>query len=106
MSPVLNEMDMLCELKDKTLLSRHPGKDHTRLPYSIFDIESNTGRHYCFASKAQGVSLQYLREKWPETTFPRSIIRSLISGVLLAIDFLHSDGGVAHTGALLRPYEG
>ena len=76
----------------------HPGLDFIRLADDIFHINGSRGRHVCFASKPQGVSVRSLQESYENGVLPKLLVKSLIHRLLFAINWLHGNCSVIHIG--------
>ena len=94
-----NEANMLRHLGEVARQEDHPGLDFTRLADDIFHVDGSVGRHDCFASKPQGVSVRSLQEFYPNGVLPKLLVKSLIHRLLFAINWLHYGCKVIHTGA-------
>jgi serine/threonine-protein kinase SRPK3 len=80
----------------------HPGLDFTRLANDIFEIDGPNGRHFCIATKLQGISLRSLQEIFANAIFPKTLVKSLVHRLLFSVNWLHATCGVIHTGTLSK----
>jgi serine/threonine-protein kinase SRPK3 len=94
----MNEINMLRHLALKAAGSNHPGLHFTRLTHESFQIEGPAGQHHCVVFDPQGNSLRALQELMPGGMLPKLIVRSSMHRVLFAMNWLHLECGVIHTG--------
>jgi serine/threonine-protein kinase SRPK3 len=95
---LLGEVDIL-----KTIMkagSDHPGFRHCLHLYDAFIATSNHGPHICLATNLLGESLITLRRMQPngQGAFPIALSKRIIKQTLLALDYLHRECDVVHTG--------
>jgi serine/threonine-protein kinase SRPK3 len=66
----------------------------------MFQIRSPDGHgiHTCLIHPPLGISLDQLTPLLPESVMSSSMVRTTIRNVLAALDFLHTEAGVIHTG--------
>lgn len=95
-SPLGNELAMLKRLKESA--QDHPGSSFVRTADDIFDIAGPTGSHKCIVSKPQGCSLWTLQHMFPDAKVPKEIVRDYVHRMVGAVNWLHADCGVIHTG--------
>lgn len=98
-SSVLNEIRMLRHLEEHAKVD-HPGLDFMRLATDIFEIQAQSGRHYCIASKPQGGSLRQLQERVVDAKVPKILAKSFTHRLLFAVNFIHFRCWAVHTGKL------
>lgn len=91
---------MLRRLREFAKEADHPGLDFTRLALDVFDIDGQSGRHYCIATKPQGSSLRALQETFANAIFPKMLVKSLVHRLWFSVNWLHATCGVIHTGML------
>ncbi|RDW70454.1 uncharacterized protein DSM5745_07965 [Aspergillus mulundensis] len=96
-SPVLNEVNILQRMQKLAETKNNPGRFFTRLATDIFELHTSSGRHYCIASKPQGHSLRLLQETFPNGKVPKLLVKSLISRLFFAINWLHASCNLIHT---------
>ncbi len=91
----LNETKVLEHLE--SIKSSHPGAQLVRLALDSFEIQGKKGPHVVLIHEPLGLSLGDIRSiaggKLPDT-----ILKPMLQGILLGLDFLHSVGHVVHTG--------
>ena len=82
----------------------HPGVDYIRLAREIFEIEGPTGRHYCVVMEPHGNSIRFLQENLPTAMLPKLMVRAAMHMVLFALNWLHLECNVIHTGTRSRRF--
>lgn len=77
---------------------RHPGYDAVRSLLDSFDVEGPDGKHRCLVHPPLFESiLTFLRRK-PVGRLPVPIVAFVLKRLFLALDFLHTECQVIHTG--------
>jgi serine/threonine-protein kinase SRPK3 len=79
----------------KAIGSQHVGSKHVRKLHEAFELP---GPHYCLVHNPLAMSVDEFQETFPDAQYPNIILKPLISCLLMALDFLHSEAGVIHTG--------
>lgn len=64
-----------------------------------FELEGAQGPNVCIVHKPLSLSLRDIREM-ADGKVPAEILKPMIYGMLLGLDYLHSEAQVVHTGAL------
>ncbi|KAL0944864.1 protein kinase [Colletotrichum truncatum] len=80
----------------ETLDSDHPGKRLVRQIKGSFKLPGKTGAHVCLVLDTLGISLADIREM-AGGKVPANLLKGLINGLLLGLDYLHSVAHVIHT---------
>ncbi|TDZ49723.1 Serine/threonine-protein kinase SRPK [Colletotrichum trifolii] len=88
------ENDILNHLK--SISSDHPGSDVVRELKDSFQFSGKTGSHTVLVLKTLGISLADIREL-AGGKVPIKLLKGLIYGILLGLDYLHSVAHVIHT---------
>lgn len=91
----LNETKVLNHLK--SYHSSHPGAKLVRLVLDSFEIEGAKGSHVVLIYESLGLSLGDIR-RIAGGKLPDNVLKPMLHGILLGLDFLHSIGHVVHTG--------
>jgi serine/threonine-protein kinase SRPK3 len=78
--------------------STHPGSLLTRSTLKTFKIRGATNRHQCLVHEPLGITLTKLLKSCPSGKFPKAWLRLVLQQILLALDFIHSEAHVIHTG--------
>lgn len=68
-----------------------------------FEVPGKEGPHQCLIYDPLGVTFSELRLLY-DGKLPADMLKSVINYLLLALDFLHTEAGVVHTGKLSPPY--
>jgi serine/threonine-protein kinase SRPK3 len=96
-----DELDMY-KILSKTN-SSHPGSAHVRAALDIFSIPRQGGDHRCLVQKPMWDSFRDLLNGNPTHRFTDELLKAGLTQVLLALDYLHSECKMVHTGK--RAYE-
>ncbi|KAF9880111.1 alpha-n-arabinofuranosidase a [Colletotrichum karsti] len=88
------EKNVLRHLGDIT--SDHPGARLIRVAKNTFELPGKKENHICLVLETLGISLADIREM-AGGKVPANLLKGLIYGVLLGIDYLHSVARVIHT---------
>jgi serine/threonine-protein kinase SRPK3 len=82
----------------QALDSEHVGRGHIRKLHEAFELSGPDGQHYCLVHPPLGMSIDEFQQTFPDGQYPPVILKPLIRCLLQALDFLHSEAGVIHTG--------
>lgn len=85
-----------------SLSSEHPGREHIRKLLDSFEIEGPHGKHTCLVYEPLGNSLGEL-SLLADGALEAHIIRQTMRPILTALQFLHAEARVIHTGGRLTP---
>lgn len=85
----------------KSLKSSHTGAILVRTVLDKFQLSSINGSHFyqCLIHPPLGMSLFELRNRAAKKGFPEDLLKPTLIHILLALDFLHSEAHVIHTGS-------
>ncbi|KXH69035.1 hypothetical protein CSAL01_07477 [Colletotrichum salicis] len=78
------------------LESEHPGQKLLRSIKDSFELQGKIGPHVCLIFETLGLSLADIREL-AGGKLPENLLKGLIYGLLLGIDYMHSVAHVVHT---------
>ena len=82
--------------------TNHAGKQDIRSVLDAFEVSSPDGhRHTCLIHEPLGTSLRELMEVLPGRSLPEELLKIALRHVLIALDFLHTEAHVIHTGSLM-----
>lgn len=77
----------------------HPGRQHVSEPLGSFIAESKQGSHQCLVYKPLAIDLQWLLCHEPfRGGLPLQAVKRVIKQNLLALDYLHRECQIVHTG--------
>ena len=95
---LLGEVDALRAIKKMN--PRHPGYKHCMVIYDTFIAKSHHGPHICIVTDVFGPDLTYIRSFLPAQRrfFPLALTQRIIKQTLLALDYLHRECKLVHTG--------
>jgi serine/threonine-protein kinase SRPK3 len=85
----------------KTIKSDHGGAKFIRTLRDSFKLPGEKGPHVCLVHDALGVTLKQLRELSDGEKLEFELFRPIIYDLLFALDYLHSQAKVVHTGTVL-----
>jgi len=76
----------------------HPGYHHVRTALDLFTIPRQGGDHRCLVQKPMWDSFKDLLNRNSAHRFTDELLRAGLSQVLLALDYLHTEAKIIHTG--------
>jgi hypothetical protein len=91
----LNETKVVKHLD--SIKSDHPGSKLVRKMLDTFEIDGAFGPHVCIAHKPLRPSLRSIRIM-AGGEIPKDVRKPMFYGLLLGLDYLHSEARVVHTG--------
>ena len=97
-SSVADELGILRCITEQAKATNHPGCGHVLVLRESFELDSIHGRHLCLVHPASGI-LSVLFDD--DKKLPVQIVRHVTRQLLEALDFLHSQCRVIHTGKTL-----
>lgn len=83
--------------------SRHPGRNFIRKLLDHFYIQGPHGQHICLVHEPLGMSADLLVKLSPRQAMTLDDMKPGIRQLLVALDFLHSECHIIHTGNILNP---
>jgi serine/threonine-protein kinase SRPK3 len=89
-----NELGLLRRVQNLAEKSRNPGRDHVVNLIDSFEVSSSRGSHLCLVHQALG-RFSMINSRG----LPIPLVKILAKQLLLALDFLHRECNVVHTGA-------
>lgn len=81
--------------------SDHPGRENIRRFFDSFTATGPDGRHIVLVQEPAYISVFDLRERMHENRFPEEMVKSILTELIQALDFLHTECKTVHTGRLL-----
>lgn len=87
----------------KSLKSTHTGTILVRTVLDKFQLSSIDGSHFyqCLIHPPLAMSLFELRKRTARKSLPENLLKPTLIHILIALDFLHSEAHVIHTGSVL-----
>ena len=64
----------------------------------MFEIQSPSGSHLCLAYPPLHFTLRELQDYDSRRRFDETLLRETVRYIIQALDFLHAEAGVVHTG--------
>lgn len=95
------EADIYTHLQQSLPSSQHEGRAYVRTLHEAFELDGPDGKHWCLVHPPLGVSMREWQEMFPEKRYPVELLKVLVRSLLLALDCLHEEGGVIHTGTTI-----
>lgn len=77
----------------------HPGRNYVRTMLDSFVIQGPQGSHQCLVHQPLWQSMFKLQHGNPKHRFTEDLLQAMLLHVFVALDYVHSDCGVIHTGA-------
>lgn len=93
-----DEFDMYQYLR--TCPTSHPGFRHVRTALETFTIPRGGAIHRCIVQKPLWESFKDLLARNPRHRFNEELLKAGLHRTLLALDYLHTECHVIHTGKL------
>lgn len=69
-----------------------------RTALDSFQVGSAGGPYLCLVHQPLGISLQDLRTQFAAKVLPEKLVELTLLHLLLALDYLHTEAGIIHTG--------
>lgn len=76
----------------------HPGRGLVRTMIEGFEIKGPNGRHQCIVYEPVLTSLLHFQATLTPQSLTEDLLKGALEQLLLALDFLHSEANVVHTG--------
>jgi serine/threonine-protein kinase SRPK3 len=83
-----------------TVKSDHAGRSCLRMLLEDFEVAGPHHHHICLVHQPLGISLDELMDLLPKKTFNNDLLRPTLRQVLGALDYLHKEAHVIHTGII------
>ena len=80
--------------------SKHPGRNYIRHALNAFPIQGPNGEHQCLVHEPMLENAQELLRRNPSHRFTEALLRIFLIRLLTALDYLHTDARLIHTGKL------
>lgn len=64
------------------------------------EISGVDSGHICLVHEPLGMSIEAFRQLMPTKQLDKHVLKALLKHLLLALDFLHNEANVVHTGIL------
>lgn len=78
--------------------SKHPGRDCLRNALDTFTLQGPNGEHQCLVHEPMLENTQELLRRNPSHRFTEDLLKVFIRRLLSALDYLHTDAHLIHTG--------
>lgn len=79
-------------------VANHAGVKLIRKTLDSFHISSAEGTFPCLVHPPLGMSMYEFRTQLREKVLPEEIVKLTLMHLLLALDYLHTEAGIVHTG--------
>lgn len=80
--------------------SKHPGRNYIRRALDNFTLKGPNGEHQCLVHKPMLENAQELLRRNPTRRFTEDLLKAFLHCLLLALDYLHTDAHLIHTGQI------
>ena len=100
-SRVVEELGILQHITQQARTSDHPGRSHVVTLQESFELESAHGRHLCLVQQALGTFPALFQHG---KKLPLPLVKHVSRQLLEALDFLHSQCRVIHTGETFQRF--
>lgn len=77
--------------------SAHPGQSLIRGLYDSFDLQGSAGKHRCLVLQSMHMTVLDMMRLNPRP-FDLPLLKLTLKRLLLALDFLHNEAQIIHTG--------
>jgi serine/threonine-protein kinase SRPK3 len=84
----------------QTFTTANTGALFVRKLHNSLKIQGLEGEHLCLVHEPLGVSLETFRNIMPAKQLPEALLKAVLEHLLQALDCLHSDAKMIHTGEL------
>ena len=95
-SQALRELEVYKHLNSMT--TSHSGSLLVRTALDSFELTTSGGKYQCLVHKPLGMSMSALRNRTLLGKLPEHLLKLTLIHILHALDFLHTEAGVIHTG--------
>jgi serine/threonine-protein kinase SRPK3 len=92
---VADEIGILQLISERAQTTIHPGRNHVVTLLDSFELVSAHGRHLCLVHEAMGSFTDLFQ---PGRKLPVPVVKDVTKQLLQALDFLHGQCRVIHTG--------
>jgi serine/threonine-protein kinase SRPK3 len=76
----------------------HPGRSLVRTMIESFEITGPSGCHQCIIYEPLLTSLLHFQATLNPKSLPEDLLKGALQQLLLALDYLHSEANIVHTG--------
>lgn len=102
-SSVHRELPFYDHAKQQLQTSSHQGRYNIRKLLDSFTVSSPDGTHIVLIFEAAQMSLRDMKVVFLPGGFDENLVKGAITELLQAVDFLHMQGQVVHTGIFFFP---
>ena len=78
--------------------SKHPGRNYLRNALNNFTLQGPHGEHQCLVFEPMLENAQALLRRNPSHRFTEDLLKVFLRHILSALDYLHTDAHLIHTG--------
>jgi hypothetical protein len=76
----------------------HIGRENVRMLHEAFEMKGPDGHHHCVVHTPLGMNLSEFQDTFPDKRLQADLLKGLVIALLQALDFLHTQADVIHTG--------
>lgn len=84
----------------KTVKTSHAGRRYVRDSLTTFEVTGKHGQHHCLVHTPMWESFKAMLLRNGSGRYPEEILRPSLHRLFLALDYLHTDANIIHTGLL------
>ncbi|KAF5024849.1 hypothetical protein F66182_3088 [Fusarium sp. NRRL 66182] len=88
-------------MSSKLAQTKNPGRNNIRRLLDSFEITGPHGRHVVLVMQAAQMSLRDFKTVFKPDGFDESFVKGAVQELLKALDFIHSEAELVHTGPML-----
>jgi len=82
----------------RSIRTTHAGSPLVRAMLDEFVVTDHDKKYQAVVHSPLAITLRGFRKMFPDKSLPVDLLRSVLKHVLLALDFLHTEAKVIHTG--------
>lgn len=98
-----HELAIYKHIESAAAVSKHPGRKAIRTTLDSFRVTGPDGEHLCLVHPPLWDSIGGFLSRNPIGRLPTPMLKILLQRVLLALDFLHKECQLVHTGENFSP---
>lgn len=93
------EHELMMYKRISSSVAKHPGRGAVRELLDYFDVDGPDGSHRCLVHPPLWESVLTFLQRNPVGRLPAPVLAFVLRRLFLALDFLHTECKIIHTGA-------
>ena len=93
-----NEVAMYERINAVAAKTKHSGHEHIRKFITSFEVQGPYAKHTCIVQQALGITMDHLFPYLKNRSLTLDTVKPFLRQILFALDFLHTQAGIIHTG--------